>query len=423
MDATRPARGTARVNESFDVEIESIAAGGDGVGRHSGMVVFVPRTAPGDVVRVSARRHDRLMRGQVIELLAPSALRADPCCDHYVHDRCGGCQIQHLLYDAQLDAKAGIIRDALTRIGRVQVDKPAVEASDGQWRYRTKLTLKLRQKAGRWTAGLHRYDDPDEIFDIRDCPITDEQVLTSWSRVMGQQHLLPAAVELRGAVRRLSSGFSFVLEGGRDWEGQAAFFDAIPSLLELWWKPDGKRRRLLQSRTRTEAAGASFTQVNPGVAARLRQWVLSLATVSRPATAIDAYSGTGDLAVDLANRGVRVVAIEIDRDAARVAASRLPDGSRAIAAPVEQALPKALPADLVIVNPPRIGLDARVTDILRRIDEDRGPRAVIYVSCNPATLARDIRRLASYRVRSLRGFDMFPQTAHVETVCELVPAA
>jgi len=410
------------VSVTIDLHIDSIAAGGDGVGRHEGMVVFVPRTAPGDDVRVRATRHDRLMRAYTLEVISPSMLRATPACAHYTADRCGGCQLQHLRYDAQLDAKAGIIRDAVTRIGSTAADTPRVIASENPWRYRRKLTLALRRRDGRWYAGLHRFDAVDEVFELRDCPITQEDVLDAWAAVMRQESLLPAAKEgeLRGAVRALGSGFSFTLEGAAAWTTHAQFFAAVPALEELWWKPQRQSRRLVQSRG-GDRAGASFTQVNPTVAERLRECVVQLASARQPRTAVDAYAGSGDIAVALAATGTRVTAIEIDRDAARVCASRLPVGSRAIAAAVEAALPDAVPADVVVVNPPRAGLDARVTELLTRTPPVRG--ALIYVSCNPATLARDIRRLTNYRVESLRGFDMFPQTAHVETVCELVPAA
>lgn len=407
------------MSETFEMRIDSIAAGGDGVGRRDGMVVFVPRTAPGDVARVTAEQRGRLMRGRLVELLAPSSQRTEPPCQHYVLDRCGGCQVQHLSYEAQLSAKSGIIRDSLTRIGRLPVEAPTVEPSDDQWRYRHKLTLALRRRDGRWTAGLHRYDTAD-IFELIDCPITDREVLAAWFEVMRHQRHLPLAAELRGAVRLLPSGFSFTLEGGEQWPARADFFAAIPGMVELWWKPEAKSRRLLDSRASSAVAGASFTQVNRGVALRLREWVIERAMAHAPTAVIDAYSGTGDLAAALAGRGMRVTAIEIDRDASRIAASRLPAGSSAITAPVERALPEALPADLVILNPPRGGVDASVADVLKA--QGREPKAIIYVSCNPATLARDIRRMERFRITSLRGFDMFPQTAHVETVCELVPA-
>jgi tRNA/tmRNA/rRNA uracil-C5-methylase (TrmA/RlmC/RlmD family) len=140
-----------------------------------------------------------------------------------------------------------------------------------------------------------------------------------------------------------------------------------------------------------------------------------------PSRLVDAYSGTGDAAIAFAKKGARVTAIELDSDAARWCALRLPEGSISVRARVEEALPNALPADAVILNPPRAGVDARVTEILESVVEK--PRVVAYVSCNPATLARDIARLPSYRIASMTPFDMFPQTAHVETVCELVPGA
>ena len=410
------------MSDVIDLAIDSIAAGGDGVGRHGAVVVFVPRTAPGDSVRVRATPEGRLMRGALLEVLTPSPQRVDPPCAHYAVDRCGGCQIQHLDYErGQLPAKSGIIRDALNRIGKLAVDEPDVARSPKPWRYRAKLTLALRRREGRWIAGLRRFDAPDEVFELVDCPITDERVIGAWRAVLAQEPLLPAARELRGAVRLLGDGFSFTLEGSDGWRSHAELFAAVPEMSQLWWKPEAKSRRLMHSRMSHPLAGASFTQVNPHVAPLVRDWVIELASRGNPKVVVDAYSGTGDIAVALAERGSRVTAIEIDRDASRVCAARLPAGSRAIAAPVEKALRQALPADVVVLNPPRAGLDERVASILKA--QSPGPKALIYVSCNPATLARDIRRLERYRVTSLRGFDMFPQTAHVETVCELEPAA
>lgn len=407
------------MSETIDVQIDSLAAGGDGVGRHEGMVVFVPRTAPGDLVRVAVSRRQRFMRGTIVEVLRPSPDCVPPPCPHYVNDRCGGCQVQHLRYDAQLAAKSGIIRDAMQRIGRVERGAPEVVPSEPAWRYRRKLTLALRRRSGRWIAGLHRFDAPDEVFELADCPITDERVVRAWRAVMCHQQLLPVANDLRGGVRLLASGFSLTLEGGRGWRTHTELFAAVPEMMELWWIPESKSRRLLQSRADREHAGASFVQVNPGVAAQVHAWVLALATASNPRSAVDAYAGTGDIAAALAAAGMRVTAIEIDRDAARVCSERLPEGSQSIVASVEDALASVLPADVVVLNPPRTGLDARVPRILGAA---KAPASVIYVSCNPATLARDVRRMEGYRVKSLRGFDMFPQTAHVETVCEMVAA-
>lgn len=406
---------------ALDLTIDSIAAGGDGIGRHEGLVVFVPRSAPGDRVRVEATQHDRLMRARITQLLESGPARVEPPCAHYVVDRCGGCQLQHMEYDAQRHAKSGIIHDALARIGRVTVARPEVVPCDRQWRYRRKLTLAIRRQGSSWIAGLRRYDAPDEVFALHDCPITDERAVSDWRDVLAQSSHFPRAAALRGAVRLLADGFAFTMEGGRAWPEAEPFFAALPRLRELWWHPEGKRRLLLLSRSSESLAGASFVQVNPGVSELLRGWVLRLAAERPPGSVIDAYAGTGELAFALAAAGARVTAIEIDRDAARICASRLPEGSRAIAQPVERALASALPADLVIVNPPRGGLAPAVADTLR--GHSSAPQRVIYISCNPATLARDVRRMQRFEVRSLRGFDMFPQTAHVETVCELAAAA
>ena len=148
---------------------------------------------------------------------------------------------------------------------------------------------------------------------------------------------------------------------------------------------------------------------------------MTLALSRRPETAVDAYAGLGETALELARRGLTVTAIELDADAAAWSRTRLPPGSQSIAGRVEDVLGPALPADVVILNPPRAGVDRRVAEIL---DSARpAPRTVIYVSCDPATLARDVARMPAYRIASIESFDMFPQTAHVETVCELVPEA
>ena len=404
-----------------EVVIDSIAAGGDGVGRTDGVVVFVPRAARGDRLRVELETRTRFARGTIRELIEPSPDRVDPVCYHYRVDRCGGCQLQHVRYDAQLEAKRLIIRDSLARIGRRQVEPPDIEPSEEQWRYRHKLTLGMRRnRTGSWTIGLHPFDDPVNVFQLADCPITDERVLTIWRQVMEARRHFPVADELRGSVRLLDDGAAVVMEGGNAWPDRVAFFEAVPGAAALWWRPAHRARSLVASRG-APAAGASFAQVNAAMGARLHDFVLDRARDYKPATVLDAYAGSGATAVRLARSGARVTAVEADRDASARCASELPDGSRAIAARVEDVIAELLPVDLVLVNPPRTGLHERVTAELQSAQQT--PRAIIYVSCDPPTLARDLARLPRYRVASLRAFDMFPQTAHVETVCELVPEA
>lgn len=408
------------LTDVIQLRVHAIAAGGDGVGRSEGLVVFVPRTAPGDLALVRIDSVKRFARGTLESVLEPSSDRVTPPCGHYIVDRCGGCQLQHIGYDAQLEAKRIVVRDSLQRIARADVTLPAIHPSEKQWRYRNKLTLAMRRSVHGWTMGLHPYDDPTAVFQLADCPITDERVVATWREIMTAAPLLPDTTELRGTVRLAGNDLVVLVRGGRDWSAAEAFFAKLSSAAALWWAPDGGRAALLFER-RAAMAGTSFGQVNDAVGAALHRHVVKRVAAHAPRTVVDAYAGTGETAAALAALGIRVTAIEIDREAADLCASRLPAGSRSVVGRVENVVTKALPADLVILNPPRVGIHERVARALEA--QHNRVRAIVYVSCDPATLARDIARLPSYRLLSVETFDMFPQTAHVETVCELEAAA
>ena len=411
--------------QMISVEIESIAAGGDGVGRSNGLVVFVPRTAPGELVTARISGKGSFARGSLGTIARSSEDRVDPPCPHYTIDRCGGCQIQHLAYSAQLRAKRRIVRDAIERIGKRVVDVAEIERSESEWRYRSKLTLAMRRLAtGEWVAGLHQFDNPAKIFALNDCPITDRKVVTAWREILASSRFFPGVAALRGSVRITDDGPIFVMVGSMRWTSSDPFFDAVKSFAAVWWENDEGSRKLVGDRRPSRSLqppAASFSQVNPEVAVKLRKHVLATVWRYSPEKIVDAYSGAGDTAIAFAEQGARVTAIELDSDSARWCGQHLPEGSISLRARVEEALPKVLPADAVILNPPRAGTDSRVTEILEQ--QAVKPRVIAYISCNPATLARDISRLPGYRVASVVPFDMFPQTAHVETVCELVPEA
>lgn len=404
---------------TISLGIDAIAAGGDGVGRTDGLVVFVPRSAPGDLITatIAGKGGGRFARGTLRSILRPSPDRVDPPCQHYTRDRCGGCQIQHIAYGAQLSAKSRIVADAVTRIGKRAVETPAVAPSEKKWRYRTKLTLALRRRGANWIGGLHAYDDPSRVFALADCPITDRRVVTAWREVLAASRFFPDATALRGSIRWTDDGPTFVLVGGVRWPGHAEFFAAAPSLAALYWEPRDSPRRSLADRRVAASPAASFAQVNPAVARNVRKYVCKLVVDFSPEYVIDAYSGAGDLAAAIAEQGITVTAIELDPDAARWAEQRLAPPSRSIAGRVEDVLPRLAPAELVVANPPRGGLDADVTAM---ISEEAATRALVYVSCDPTTLARDLCRLPEFDISSIRAFDMFPQTAHVETVCLLL---
>lgn len=409
--------------QMISLEIESIAAGGDGVGRANGLVIFVPRTAPGELITARISGKGSFARGSLRTIARRSEERIEPSCEHYNRDRCGGCQIQHLNYGSQLRAKRRIVKDALERIGGRTADVDEVMPSPAEWRYRSKLTLAIRRTgSGEWVAGLHHYDNPARVFALRDCPITDREVVATWREIMEHARFLPPVQALRGSVRITGDGPIFVITGGVRWSDSPVFFDAVKSLAAAWWENEEGARRLVGDRRPNRALhppAASFQQVNAEVAVNLRNHVIATVSAYSPEVIVDAYSGTGGTAIPLAKAGARVTAIELDSDAARWCGLHLPEGSVSLRARVEEALPKALPADAVILNPPRSGVDPRVTELLEQVPGK--PRVITYVSCNPATLARDVARLPGYRIKSVVPFDMFPQTAHVETVCQLVP--
>jgi 23S rRNA (uracil1939-C5)-methyltransferase len=399
------------------VRVESIAAGGDGVGRLDGLAVFTARTAPGELVEVAMRQHGRLARGRLLRVIEPSPDRVTPRCRHYDGDRCGGCQVQHLSMDAQLTAKQRIVQDAFSRIAKRPVPLPEIVPSPNAWEYRSRLTLTMRWRAGAWMMGLHRFDDVDHVFDLRECPITDRRIVAAWSGVREAAQWLPRSRELRGTIRLVGDQLALIVEGGDAWSNAREFAAAVPNLSVIRWRPARGGTRVIIDRRAGGAPEESFDQVNQPVAAAARDQLVERALAGSPRSAVDAYAGLGATARALAAEGITVTAIEADEAAAGFAAAHLPGESRVVAARVEDVIDEVLPADVVILNPPRAGVHVHVAEAL----ESQRTRRVMYMSCDAATLARDVGRLPAYRVVSLRAYDMFPQTAHVEVVCELIP--
>ena len=172
------------------VTITGIAVGGDGVGRlAAGRVVFVPRTAPGDRIRLrdgSLQRHRNFARALLGEVVEAGPGRVAPPCPHYVHDHCGGCQLQHLAYDGQLSAKRAIVGDTLRRIGKLKVDDLEVVEALEEWRYRSKISMDVKT-----SVGLHPYDRPNFVFPLADCHITDFRLMALWRELRGRVAMLP----------------------------------------------------------------------------------------------------------------------------------------------------------------------------------------------------------------------------------------
>lgn len=418
--------------DPIELVIDGIAAGGAGVGRApDGRAVFVHRTAPGE--RVLARileAKPRWARAELLSVREPAASRREAPCRFYA--RCGGCTLEHLEYPAQLHAKARIVADALQRVGGVEVPLPTVVASPTEFRYRNRVSFTLlRLRGGGVVAGFHDIHRPDRVIDIdAACLMPEQPVADAWDGI--RRHWgeaasrLPSGIRLRLTVRGTVSGRTALLVQGGFGPGRPdELLQRVAGLAAIWHqpRPDGRAVRLAGTDDLEEVwqdeelalGGAVFLQVNRQVAALLEEHVVALAGDVAGRSVVDAYCGVGLHARRLARQGARVTGIELDPDAVAEARRALPDGVF-LADRVEAALPSALPADLVVLNPPRAGIAAEAADALLAAP----PPRIIYVSCDPATLARDVRRLAPvFALRSIRCFDLFPQTAHVETVAEL----
>ena len=409
------------------VAITGIAAGGDGVGRLAdGRAVFVARTAPGERVRLreGIKLHKRFARGELAEVVAPGATRVTPPCPHYVQDHCGGCQLQHLSYESQLAAKRAIVGDALRRVGKVDIEDPEIVEAVEEWRYRAKISLAVKTvaRSDRRTVGLHPYDRPASVFPLLDCHITDFRLMALWRELRARLDLLPPRLT-RLTLRLDREGRRHVVaeSAGEAWGTAAALRAALPGGEDVicWWQPVDGAARVLAGPAPGFPATA-FEQVNPEMGSIARAWAVEQLGDVRGAVVWDLYGGIGDTAVLLADRGAHVVSVDADEKAIDWARRRsMPAAVRFIAGRAEDVLPTLPEPSAVVVNPPQTGLHWNVT--LRLAGQPVG--RLIYVSCDPATLARDVYRLGvNYRVRAVRAFDLFPQTAHVETVAVLEAA-
>lgn len=422
------------VKNTLTLEIDALSYGPHGIGRVDGKAVMIPHTAPGD--RIEARiveSKDRYAIGAALRIIEPSPLRRTPPCPYA--GTCGGCSWQHLRYDAQLEAKQKSVDDALRRIGKLDGFelRPIIPSAD-EYHYRRRIRLQVGadNRLGFYAASSH------ELVEIDACLIADErlnhviELLRRWARgtnttiehveiVTGDEpKQLVVVVEASGAFfpRDEPQCANLVGMGG---EIQGLIVSA-PDRRKVWGDP----RITVELRGDLSLAvdADTFTQINPEGNRRILDELLSAAGFQKSDRVLELYCGAGNFTLAMARQSREVVAVEGFRaaiaNAKHNAQRNAVDNIRWISAPV----PKAL-AELkrrrekfakIVLDPPRTGAKGIETDLAAL-----GAEKILYVSCNPATLARDLAALVKhgYKLRRVQPIDLFPQTFHVEALAVL----
>ena len=444
-------RGNGEGRERVQLEVSALSSDGAGIARGKNGVGFVRGALPGEQVAAQiVSRHKDFSVARTLSVGRAAAGRVEPRCPHY--ERCGGCQLQHADYPLQLTLKAGLVRDAMTRIGGFPAELlEGLEcvASPQPWGYRNKAAFPVQSLDGRAVTGFYRAGTHRLEF-IRRCPVNAAPLDALYQSVLNGLASSPLdgyderthTGKLRHIVMRagLNTGetlLSFVLNGRLSARGiktlVALGAKGRPTTLTLNHnsRPGnvilGSRTEALFGSGRISERLASWTlsfdttsffQVNTAQAEQL--FAHASAQVDGDGRILELYSGVGSLTCFLARRG-QVTSVEEWRSAVQMAERNMGANGldvRTLCGRAEDVIEELhAPCGTVVMDPPRDGCARGVLEAIHRLSVPK----VVYVSCNPATLARDCKILAGYgyRLASLRAFDMFPQTAHVETVAVL----
>lgn len=440
-------------NDDIILEIDALGAEGEGIGRVDGYAVFVPGALPGELVAAHViKANSGYGVAKLMEVLTPAPERVEPPCA--IFHKCGGCTLQHLEYSAQLSYKRKTVEDALTRLGGLKDSTVLpVVGMDEPWQYRNKGSFPLAEIDGRVQAGFfaprsHRLVPTEDCLIQKEAGLLAMLSVRDWANAHGVQAYNEQTDKglLRHVVTRTSVNGEvmavIVATSASIPEKQAlieTLRDRVEGLKSIYLNIQkgqtnvilGAEYRLLWGEpyiTETlcglsfSISPASFLQVNPVQTEKLYQKALDLLALNGTEWVVDAYCGIGTITLLLAKHAREVIGIEnvpeAVEDAKRNAEQNGIPNARFLCAPAEEALPKLLAdgvkVDALVLDPPRKGAEEA---FLRAVIESGVPR-IVYVSCNPATLARDCKILAEggYKVETVQPFDLFPQTAHVETV-------
>ncbi len=399
------------------VEIDGLAAGGDGVGRLAdGRVVFVRLTAPGDRVRIrEAEAGTSFLRATSFELIAAGEARREPTCE--VFGRCGGCAWQHVERDSQLEARRRILHDAVQRIARLDaIPEIEVIASPQEFGYRGRTRVVVRGRS----VGFRRFR-AHAIEPIEHCPVLRPEVDAALGQLAARVRAAPSTGESKSEHEYELISAS---DGSVRCTALAPGADTADSSTSTSTSTDTKIA-LAVAGHRVMVSPGGFAQANPSLFAAMFEAVASALAVERSHTLVELYAGSGFFTLGLAGRFDRVVAVEADAVACRDLADSLESSAthnvEVRCVRVEDSLEvfaKQRPG-AVLLDPPRAGLARGAAAALARLRAQR----IAYLSCDPATLARDLAVLCGeeggYELRALTAFDVFPQTPHVEALAVL----
>lgn len=417
--------------------IEKLVTGGDGLGRVDGVPVFIPLSAPGDLITTgSVKRRRGVSFAGIKEIVRDSPLRRDPPCPCFTE--CGGCSWMHISYAAQVQWKGKILNETLRRIGGID-DVPGAETvpspNEFQWRYRIRLhhqngglgffrrgthdlvcwercllipdALNRAAAVLRTITGEEGRNIPVDSVELAASPV-DKAVSVLWQIEKGKKF-----VDIDELMARTKTDLK---KAGLECSCQAVSCGSPPQLRE----PSGTPLMLSSGQCTTLASPGTFFQVNPHQNQNLVTKVLSVLREREVRRMVDLFCGNGNFSIPASLEGIRVTGVESFPGAVVDARASAGDGDVVFFNEEVESFLTANPdmsADAVLVDPPRMGLSGQVRDSLLRW----APGTLIYVSCDPATLARDLRFFleSGYNLASVRGFDMFPNSAHIEALAVL----
>jgi len=445
-------------NEYIDVKFEDLTHEGNGVAKVDGYPLFVPNCLPGEKAKIKVVKVNKGYGfGRLIELYEESPDRVEPDCP--IYKECGGCQLQHLSYPGQMKAKHKQVQEVLTRIGKLEnVVVHPVLGMENPWKYRNKAQVPVGEREGGLIAGFYQKRSHD-IIDMEACLIQQEKndkIIQSVKRIC-EKYGVQAYNEQthKGNLRHIMARYGIqtgeimvvLITRTPNLPNQKQIIqeiiDSNPDIKSIVQNINSKRTNVIFGdetkvlwgdefiydyigKIKFAISARSFYQVNPEQTKVLYDQALKYAGLNGEETVIDAYCGIGTISLFLAQKAKKVYGVEIVpeaiEDAKRNAKLNGIENVEFAVGEAEKVIPKwyedGVKADVLVVDPPRKGCDET---LLQTIMEMK-PEKVVYVSCNPATLARDLRILedGGYTTVEVQPVDMFPQTMHCEAVALLV---